>query len=845
MIFTLLSILTSAKSIDTTKLPANVKANQVVVNIKTKEVSHPAFVKFYYETYQNGELVEKKDLANNEGNEGFDITPPGQIKVYVVTKSCEKELIINQEIKGSIINIVLDESKIPFWCKEIPQTYYIDIENKLDDQYGARLFVKTWEGKVVEVRRGGSYEESKDSTQPFSVELYYTTHLCPTKQFIATIKATTTSLKHKIDKTNISEKCLPYEICIYLGSPSSYEYSYTFKEGETPKIYDNKGIKKVSNESFEVQIYVTKAPESTNCTANKLIGTYKSAKNYECKSIKTLDLLPDECVIFNKVCLNTSQISEDLKLGYSLVNDSKNVIPLPDTPVFNRTSFFLYLYLIDSHYCHEPKYITRYLSSTELKCEELDEYKIQHFECRKPYSSTLLNKLSLQYKLYYNKDPQYPEYYKIDYVFNQFSQRVKSNYPLYIESPKCENATLIDKKIEFTYNYSYIQIIDDKDVPTQCLSEDDADNLENDKVEDFLDISNTNNFNNELENKFKQLNTDKNKDKTKVVLINAENDAELPFDINLDENQSMYLVNYKAKIKYIGGNLRLQLNENGNNIVLDNTDINLGLLGKYNRTNEIPVKITLNDERQRAAKKINITLLSDITSGVVIYVPYGVKANFDSIRLSDYNDDLFAIYTNYLNVYNQTLRGTVYFSVKDITAYDTSTRLLGVNDVETLTIDRSFIIMEKVYFKKDASIIINYDNSRNDQLYFTPEFSMKKTDIPTIYINDIYKNVKPTKNKYYPLAGGGAGFMESCEDWGKKLDFSNSQFNDWKCVSGYFRADLQIRKKSSNVGLIVGVVVGVVAVIAIVAVVVVIVIKKKKYNNSESEEAENTGAQDV
>ena len=61
-----------------------------------------------------------------------------------------------------------------------------------------------------------------------------------------------------------------------------------------------------------------------------------------------------------------------------------------------------------------------------------------------------------------------------------------------------------------------IQIIDDKDVPTQCLSEDDADNLENDKVEDFLDISNTNNFNNELENKFKQLNTDKkNKDKTK------------------------------------------------------------------------------------------------------------------------------------------------------------------------------------------------------------------------------------------------------------------------------------------------------------------------------------------
>ena len=80
----------------------------------------------------------------------------------------------------------------------------------------------------------------------------------------------------------------------------------------------------------------------------------------------------------------------------------------------------------------------------------------------------------------------------------------------------------------------------------------------------------------------------------------------------------------------------------------------------------------------------------------------------------------------------------------------------------------------------------------------------------------------------------------------KKLDFSNSQFNDWKCVkSGYFHEDLQIRKKSSNVGLIVGVVVGVVAVIAIVAVVVVIVIKKKKYNNSESEEAENTGAQDV
>lgn len=835
MIFTILSILTSAKSII-----------QVHFYIRANMVTHPAFVKFYYKTYENGELLETKDLNNPQDNIRIDIRLPGKIKVYVVTKTCEDKLIIDQEIGYSPNDIILKESSIPDICKVLPKTYYINIENELDDQYGARLFVNTWEGKEVEVRPGRSYQESKDSTQPFSVELYYTTHLCPTKQFIANITASTSIFYHKIDKTNISEECLPYEICIYLNSPYDYEYSYTFTEGETPKIYDRMGIKKVSNESFEVQIYVTKAPESTNCPANKLIGTYYSAKNYECKSIKTQDLLPDECVILNKVCLNTSQISEDLKLGYSLVNDSKNVIPLPDTPVSNRTKFELYLFLIDSHYCHEPKYITRYFSSTELKCEELDEYKIQHFECRKPYSSTLLNKLSLQYKLYYTKYSQSTEYYKIDYVFNQFSQKLKLNYPFYIESPKCENATLIDKKIEFTYNYSYIQIIDDKDVPTQCLSEDDADNLENDKVEDFLDISNTNNFNNELNNTFKQLNTDKkNKDKTKVVLINAENDAELPFNLNLDENQSMFLVNYKAKIKYIGGNLRLQLNENGNNIVLDNTGINLGLLGKYNRTYRTPINITLNDERQRAVSKININLLSDISLGVNIHVPYGVTAKFDSIRLSDYNDGLFAIYSNYLDENNYTQRGTYSFSVKDITAYDTSTTLMRAIDVETLTIDRSYIILSYVFFKKDASIIINYNNSRNDQLYFYLEYSRKKTDIPTIYINDIDKNVKPTKNKYYPLARG-IFLGQSCEDWGKKLDFSNSQFNDWKCVeSAIDQKDLQIRKKSSNVGLIVGVVVGVVAVIAIVAVVVVIVIKKKKYNNSESEEVENTGAQDV
>ncbi|KAK8836654.1 hypothetical protein M9Y10_037590 [Tritrichomonas musculus] len=835
MIFTLLSILTSA-----------IPTIQVHFYIRANMVTHPAFVKFYYKTYENGELLETKDLNNPQDNIQIQIRLPGKIKVYVVTKTCEDKLIIDQEIDISPNDIILNESNIPDICKVLPKTYYINIENELDDQYGARLFVNTWEGKEVEVRRGASYRDSNFSIQPFSVELYYTTHLCPTKQFIANITASTSIFYHKIDKTNISEECLPYEICIYLNSPYDYEYSYTFTEGETPKIYDRMGIKKVSNESFEVQIYVTKAPESTNCPANKLIGTYYSAKNYECKSIKTQDLLPDECVILNKVCLNTSQISEDLKLGYSLVNDSKNVIPLPDTPVSNRTKFELYLFLIDSHYCHEPKYITRYFSSTELKCEELDEYKIQHFECRKPYSSTLLNKLSLQYKLYYTKYSQSTEYYKIDYVFNQFSQKLKLNYPFYIESPKCENATLIDKKIEFTYNYSYIQIIDDKDVPTQCLSEDDADNLENDKVEDFLDISNTNNFNNELNNTFKQLNTDKkNKDKTKVVLINAENDAELPFNLNLDENQSMFLVNYKAKIKYIGGNLRLQLNENGNNIVLDNTGINLGLLGKYNRTYRTPINITLNDERQRAVSKININLLSDISLGVNIHVPYGVTAKFDSIRLSDYNDGLFAIYSNYLDENNYTQRGTYSFSVKDITAYDTSTTLMRAIDVETLTIDRSYIILSYVFFKKDASIIINYNNSRNDQLYFYLEYSRKKTDIPTIYINDIDKNVKPTKNKYYPLARG-IFLGQSCEDWGKKLDFSNSQFNDWKCVeSAIDQKDLQIRKKSSNVGLIVGVVVGVVAVIAIVAVVVVIVIKKKKYNNSESEEVENTGAQDV
>lgn len=105
--------------------------------------------------------------------------------------------------------------------------------------------------------------------------------------------------------------------------------------------------------------------------------------------------------------------------------------------------------------------------------------------------------------------------------------------------------------------------------------------------------------------------------------------------------------------------------------------------------------------------------------------------------------------------------------MKDITDYDSSTILSDAIDVETLTIDRSYIVFEYVIFKKDASLIINYNNSRNDKLYFAAYYPGKEIDIPTIYINDIDKNVKPANNKYYPLARGSYFLGEAVKIGGK------------------------------------------------------------------------------
>ncbi|KAK8871849.1 hypothetical protein M9Y10_007593 [Tritrichomonas musculus] len=316
MIFTLLYILTSAKTYESSDLlnNKNIALLEEHANISVLITCTNSNIKgFRYEikdkdhVRKSGDLLYFPNAGSTPGkNIIFGILPDETVLFYVNTNGCKNLYLYSTTIYASDLGKTLEkeikERDITPMCLKTPVPYYIAIKNDLPGKYGSKLFVdSSVTGESNEVALGKIYNESHSGVQTFTVSIYYKTDICSTEEmFLKSLEATTEEEIISININNISDECIPYEVCMSLnGIPDGYKIGYTNETDQTPVVITNTVFSLVSEKEFKVQLYIIEAPDSTKCPANTKIGEeYSSQKKFQCVNVAIPTLIPTDC----KVC---------------------------------------------------------------------------------------------------------------------------------------------------------------------------------------------------------------------------------------------------------------------------------------------------------------------------------------------------------------------------------------------------------------------------------------------------------------------------------------------------------------------------------------------------------------
>lgn len=270
-----------------------------------------------------------------------NIHPQEKVFIISATNACEDHTVFSQEITdddlGKTLKKEITEEDFNSTCLKTPVNHYIAIKNYLPYKYQFLIYVHSPFSTSTldeEIGKGVTYRESHLVAEPFKVKTFYKTDICSELQLLKEFESTTEEEIITIELDNISDKCIPYEVCIHTNAiPTGYKIGYTNETDQAPVEVKNSYILLFSEKEFNVQLYIMEAPDSTNCPANTKIGEeYSSQKKFQCVNVAIPTLIPTEC----KVCEASSlehcdacTYSGDKKIctkcsnGYAVSSDGK------------------------------------------------------------------------------------------------------------------------------------------------------------------------------------------------------------------------------------------------------------------------------------------------------------------------------------------------------------------------------------------------------------------------------------------------------------------------------------------------------------------------------------------
>lgn len=802
------------------------------INIKN-DLTEKFNSKLYVQTRTGDTVVVSKNEPYQDSLVSYQAF---SVKVLIETQYCERTEIATVTATETQVTTAYDDSKIPDTC--IP--YYVCINIELPSSYTIHYKSTSQTDEEFKLVEDGSLTLYSETT--FEVQLYLSgTANCQEKYEWKKFSAAKKIQCQTLTSNDIPSNCLTqYKICFDLSQlQNDIKIGYTIDDEDVSKIKELTNPNFSNPTSFKVNLYLMKSPA---CTDTRKINTYFASQTSSgCIIIKNEDL-PKECMgkyyikIINKASSPYSfQTKVKNEFEYLGRTYEKEFISQVDFPIY-----------ITTEACETSEFVKNIKATTDPEAFSILTDADVPTKCFSYKICGDFSELSSDYEISYTVS--YEEGTPIhELVHGQFS--FTSNKPFTInynltKSPHCaENevtGTLVATEPYYCIDY------DDSFIPDKCRTGTDSTPAPTDiptltyakeTVETYLTVNSNTNLNDSLDKKFSELNKDtSNKDKIKVVNIVADS---ITFDYPLAEDQLINLVGY-GKITYKGGNLRTS--SLGTRIILsEDRKINLGFYRSSNDHIHSRAYFELVDaDSNQPEVNVTINFLAQINTDAEITFPENVKnVKIDSVNFGGGGSRL-KIKWEYNNL------DSISAEINNITVEKNGDPYIENALIhDSITIDQgSRISLSNVEFEENAKIKYNvnyYNNAPWDYIIYVDGTIGIPEKIEISYVND---NIKPKPNWDYRFIQGKMD-MSTCEKLAEIVDIENTGFSSKKCkifgrslseeIYLALRNDEGTSGDGPNLGLIIGVVVGVVVAIAIVIVVVVIVIRKRKNRNSESE----------